>query len=102
MDYVELYRNKTGEEVVIYPEDEGVSNEHGFFYWSKDDTRLLIKAVCGDGTYWESYSDTLCIGFGLSEKWMCSKRSRKAWERKGWTFVRAIPEGNIFKKVVEI
>ncbi|MDR3560471.1 MAG: hypothetical protein P4N59_03370 [Negativicutes bacterium] len=95
-----FYRRKTGEKPNPQSTDQCVHNEHGFFYWSQDETRLLIKAVCGDGAYWESFSDTLCIGLGLREKWMISSRRKLAWLKKGWLLVREIPEGNVYRKVV--
>jgi hypothetical protein len=100
-EWFDYYQRKTGEGINKQPDDEGVwSEKYGFFYWSKDNSRLLIKAVCGDGKYWNLFSDALCISLGLREKLMFSKRSRKVWERKGWKFVKNINEGNIFKKVV--
>jgi hypothetical protein len=98
--WIRLFERKTGQQFKPEPTDECVINQHGFFFYAVDPPYMLIKGVCGNGKYWESFSDTLCVGLGLTEKRMISSRSRKAWERKGWEFVRETPAGNLFRKVV--
>jgi hypothetical protein len=100
-EWENYYQRKTGEGINKQPDDEGVwSEKYGFFYWSKDNSRLLIKAVCGDHEYWLLFANKLAFKLGLNELWMYSKRSRRAWERKGWHWVKQVQQGNIFKRYV--
>lgn len=100
-EFIKHYENKAMQKFGTKPGDIVIKSSKGLFTYQVDSPCLLIKAVCGDGVYWEEFSTQLAKALGLKQKIFVTKRSPRAWARKyGYSFIRYYHDGVMMGKEV--
>ena len=88
--WIERYERKAGQKFGTKPGDIVLTSEkYGIFVYQIDGECLLIKAVVGDGVWWDEFSTTMAKALCLKAKLFVTLRNPKAWARKyGYKFIR--------------
>lgn len=68
-------------------------NEHGFCVWRRQDDKLILVNVYGNGTYWDTWADKKAEELGVEKIFFATKRNPKGFVRKyGYEVIGTILE----------
>lgn len=59
-----------------------VENEHGFCVWRRQDEKLILVNVYGDGKYWDNWADEMAKELGLETVFFATQRNPAGFVRK--------------------
>lgn len=57
-------------------------NEHGFCVWRRQENKLILVNVYGDGTYWNGWADKKAEELGCTDIFFATKRNPAGFVRK--------------------
>ena len=84
-EWLEYYREKTGSEVELNPDELVLFHpEHGFIVYAVDKEQGILHShyTCGDGKYWQKVYYEIMKTNGLTKLLGYTERNPQAWIRK--------------------